>query len=264
MGSGVGCKGLVRGGEVYGGMMGWYIGQPFGVFFLMRAGFARREQRMLEITTPRCLLRPMEERDFSAVCRYLQDAEVMHAWGHTLSDAEVRAWIARQQTRYATAGYGALAVTLRSNGELIGQCGLTMQECLGVSPLEDEGASPGPVAAGASPSERPGFGVRDLHVPEVGYMLARAFWGQGYAVEAAYACLRLGFASLTLPEIFACIKVGNTASCAVARRLGMRRCGFFYKHYRGEDMPHELYGLRAGDLLPRADLEKGYAVTWRC
>ena len=33
MGSVVGCKGLVRGGEVYGGMMGWYIGQPFGVFF---------------------------------------------------------------------------------------------------------------------------------------------------------------------------------------------------------------------------------------
>ena len=206
----------------------------------------------------------MEESDFSAVGRYLQDAEAMHAWGHTLSDEEVRAWIARQQDRYATAGYGALAVTLRSTGELIGQCGLTMQECLGVSPLEDDEASPEPVAAGASPSERPGSGVRDLYVSEVGYMLARAYWGQGYAVEAAYACLRMGFTSLALPEIFACIKVGNTASCAVARRLGMRRCGFFYKHYRGEDMPHELYGLRAGDLLPRADLEKGYAVTWRC
>lgn len=258
-----GGKGFPKGGEVYGGMMGWYIGQPFGTF-LMRAGFAHREQYMLEITTPRCFLRPMEESDFSAVGRYLQDAEVMHAWGHTLSDEEVRAWIARQQDRYATAGYGALAVTLRSTGELIGQCGLTMQECLGVSPLEDDEASPEPVAAGASPSERLGSGVRDLYVPEVGYMLARAYWGQGYAVEAAYACLRMGFASLALPEIFACIKVGNTASCAVARRLGMRRCGFFYKHYRGEDMPHELYGLRAGDLLPRADLEKGYAVTWRC
>lgn len=219
---------------------------------------------MLEITTSRCLLRPMEESDFPAVCRYLQDAEVMHAWGHTLSDAEVRAWIDRQQARYATAGFGALAVTLRSTGELIGQCGLTMQECLGVSPLEDGGASPGPVAAWGATTESTGSGGRDLYVPEVGYMLARAYWGRGYAVEAAYACLRLGFASLTLPEIFACIKVGNTASCAVALRLGMRRCGFFYKHYRGEDMPHELFGLRAGDLLPRAELEKGYAVTWRC
>ena len=222
------------------------------------------QQNMLEITTLRCRLRPMEENDFPALCRYLQDAAVMRAWGHTLSDAEVRAWIARQQARYDAPGYGALAIIERSTGELIGQCGLTMQHCQAVRPVTDVQSREGAFAGDVSDALPAETNLPDLYVPEVGYMLARAYWGKGYAVETAHACLRLGFTSLKLPEIFACIKVGNTASCAVARRLGMRRCGLFTKLYRGEDMPHELYVLRAGDFMPRCEREEGYAVTWRC
>lgn len=219
---------------------------------------------MVEITTPRCLLRPMDESDYPALCRYLQDAEVMRAWGHTFSDGEVRDWIVRQQARYTTPGFGALAIVLRATGELIGQCGLTMQSCQAVNPLLSVAAGFAPTATGPLPGFLRESGPRDLYVPEVGYMLARTYWGKGFAVETAHACLRLGFTSLKLPEIFACIKVGNTASCAVARRLGMRRCGLFAKHYRGEDMPHELYVLRAGDFMPRGEREDEYALAWRC
>lgn len=212
---------------------------------------------MVEITTPRCLLRPMEESDFPALCRYLQDAEVMRAWGHTFSDGEARDWIARQQSRYTTPGFGALAIVLRSTGKLIGQCGLTMQSCQAVNPLLS-------VAAGSLPGFLRESGPRDLYVPEVGYMLARRHWGKGYATEAARACLRFGFGSLRLPEIFACIKVGNTASRAVAQRLKMRKCGSYHKEYRGEHMPHELFVLCAADFVQRVEREEEYALAWRC
>lgn len=219
---------------------------------------------MVEITTPRCLLRPMDQSDFPALCRYLQDVEVMQAWGHTFSDGEVRDWIARQQARYATPGFGALAIVLRSTGKLIGQCGLTMQSCQAVNPLLSVAAGFAPTATGPLPGFLCESGPRDVYVPEVGYMLARRHWGKGYATEAARACLRFGFGSLRLPEIFACIKVGNTASRAVAQRLKMRKCGSYHKEYRGEQMVHELFVLCAADFVQRVEREEEYALAWRC
>lgn len=219
---------------------------------------------MVEITTHRCLLRPMDESDFPALCRYLQDAEVMRAWGHAFSDGEVRDWIARQQARYTTPGFGALAIVLRATGELIGQCGLTMQSCQAVNSLLSVAAGFAPTATGPLPGFLRESGPRDLCVPEVGYMLARRHWGKGYATEAARACLRFGFGSLRLPEIFACIKVGNTASRAVAQRLKMRKCGSYHKEYRGEQMAHELFVLCAADFVQRVEREEEYALAWRC
>lgn len=219
---------------------------------------------MVEITTHRCLLRPMDESDFPALCRYLQDAEVMRAWGHAFSDGEVRDWIARQQARYTTPGFGALAIVLRATGELIGQCGLTMQSCQAVNSLLSVAAGFAPTATGPLPGFLRESGPRDLCVPEVGYMLARRHWGKGYATEAARACLRFGFGSLRLSEIFACIKVGNTASRAVAQRLKMRKCGSYHKEYRGEQMAHELFVLCAADFVQRVEREEEYALAWRC
>jgi RimJ/RimL family protein N-acetyltransferase len=58
---------------------------------------------------------------------------------------------------------------------------------------------------------------------EIGYMLHPGFGGHGYATEAAHALLRLGFDGLGLHRIVARIDERNTASAAVARRLGMRQ-----------------------------------------
>ena len=90
---------------------------------------------MLEIMTERCCLRPMTDADFPALCRYLQDPGVMYAYGHAFSDREVWDWLRRQQARYVVPGYGALAVELRETGEMIGQCGITLQDCAGVTPV---------------------------------------------------------------------------------------------------------------------------------
>lgn len=57
---------------------------------------------------------------------------------------------------------------------------------------------------------------------EIGWRLARPFWGHGYAVEAAEAALRVGFEQAQLPEIVAFTAVGNVRSRRVMERLGMR------------------------------------------
>jgi RimJ/RimL family protein N-acetyltransferase len=57
---------------------------------------------------------------------------------------------------------------------------------------------------------------------EVGWRLARRFWGRGFATEAARAALRVAFERLSLSEIVSFTAVGNLRSRAVMERIGMR------------------------------------------
>lgn len=207
---------------------------------------------MLEIMTERCCLRPMTDADFPALCRYLQDAGVMYAYGHAFSDREVWDWLRRQQARYAVPGYGALAVELRETGEMIGQCGITMQDCAGgtactaVTDGEANGSAPAGEATGAHALLSGSIDAtpRSLQVPEVGYLLAKRYWHHGYATESARACMEFAFDVLGVPEVFSCIRDDNMPSLAVARRNGMELCGRFSKQYYGQDMEHLLYVAR--------------------
>jgi len=56
---------------------------------------------------------------------------------------------------------------------------------------------------------------------EVGWRLAAAFWGRGYAPEGALAALRFGFEQLHLKEILSFTSVGNGKSRRVMTRIGM-------------------------------------------
>lgn len=205
---------------------------------------------MLEIMTERCCLRPMTDADFPALCRYLQDPGVMYAYGHAFSDREVWDWLRRQQARYVVPGYGALAVELRETGEMIGQCGITMQDCAGVTAFAvdvdaDTAAAVGEeTGTSALLSESIDATPRTLQVPEVGYLLAKNYWHHGYATESARACMEFAFDVLGVPEVFSCIRDDNRPSLEVARRNGMELCGSFNKHYYGQDMEHLLYVAR--------------------
>lgn len=80
------------------------------------------------LETERLRLRELVPEDYGALCLMLRDAETMYAWEHAFSEAEAREWLQRQFDRYAEYGFGLWAVILKETGELIGQCGLTMQD----------------------------------------------------------------------------------------------------------------------------------------
>lgn len=61
---------------------------------------------MIEVQTERLYLRKMQQSDFSALCKILQDEEVMYAYEHAFSDQEVQEWLERQMKRYQDYGFG--------------------------------------------------------------------------------------------------------------------------------------------------------------
>jgi RimJ/RimL family protein N-acetyltransferase len=66
---------------------------------------------------------------------------------------------------------------------------------------------------------------------EVGWHLARAHWGHGYATEAARALINHGFHTLNLDTINAVVNPANAASIRVTQRLGMTPLGRTRKYY---------------------------------
>lgn len=166
------------------------------------------------LETQRLFLREMEQTDFPALCKILQDEEVMYAYEHAFDDAEAQQWLDRQRGRYREDGFGLWAAVSRQTGEMIGQCGLTWQELDGRKVLE------------------------------IGYLFQKAVWHCGYATEAATACKEYAFTRLQAQEVFSIIRDTNFASQRVAQRNGMTVCGSVVKHYYGMEMPHIVFSAR--------------------
>lgn len=166
------------------------------------------------LETGRLRLRELTEADRPALCAILQDPEVMYAYAHAFSDQEVTDWLENQMTRYCRDGFGLWAVVRKSDGAVIGQCGLTWQQW------------------------------EDRQVLEVGYLFCCSAWHQGYATEAARACRDHAFSVLGAEEVFSIIRDNNLPSRRVAERNGMEIRGRLIKHYYGLDMPHLVYSIR--------------------
>ena len=168
------------------------------------------------LVTARLRLREMDDRDLPALRGILQDSRVMVAYEGPFSDDEVRAWLARQQDRYRTDGFGLWAVESRALGRMIGQCGLTLQSGSGEE------------------------------VVEVGYLFRHDAWHQGYATEAAAGCVDHAFTTMQTDAVHAQIRDTNLASMNVAIRLGMTVRGRFVKTFRGVSMPHLDFAVDRG------------------
>jgi len=93
---------------------------------------------------------------------------------------------------------------------------------------------------------------------EIGWRLARAYWGKGYATEAAKAALDFAFGPGGLEEIIAFVVPGNRASRAVMERIGLREDpeGAFDHPRVPEGHPfrrHLLYRLRRKNWSPATE-----------
>jgi ribosomal-protein-alanine N-acetyltransferase len=81
----------------------------------------------------------------------------------------------------------------------------------------------------------------------LGYNVARAHWGKGFATEAASAVVNYGFTTLNLHRIFATADARNLASIRVMQKLGMRQEGVLRQHryFRGEHVDEVHYAILA-------------------
>ena len=163
------------------------------------------------LETERLYLREMEQTDFEALCKILQDEDTMYAYEGAFSDDEVHEWLDRQIAHYQKRGFGLWAVVLKKTDEMIGQCGLTMQPW------------------------------KETEVLEIGYLFERLYWHNGYAIESAKACKKYAFETLNVTEVYSIIRYTNISSQNVAIRNGMTIKDKWIKHYRGVDMPHYRY-----------------------
>ena len=144
------------------------------------------------LETERLLLRAWRAADldpFAAICA---DPQVMATLGPVMSRAAAAALIARVTASEAQDGHTFWALERREDAALIGWCGVIR-------------GSVGPVAGQA----------------EIGWRLARAAWGNGYATEAAQAALDWLFAHVPGAAAWAITHTGNHRSRAVMERLGM-------------------------------------------
>ena len=152
------------------------------------------------LETGRLYLREMNMDDYDALYAVLADAEIMKHYPYTFDEERVRGWIERNMNRYKENGFGLWAVCLKDTGEMIGDCGLTLQNIDGEM------------------------------LPEIGYHIRRDCQRKGYAREAAAAVRDWAFRNTDYPALYSYCKYTNTASFRTAEAIGMH----FDKEYPDE------------------------------
>jgi ribosomal-protein-alanine N-acetyltransferase len=160
---------------------------------------------MVSLETERLVLRAPVPEDAQALAPMYADPEVMRyvGDGRTLSRAETERSVRRMIERWEADGFGLFTTVRKEDGAVIGRVGLLV--------WNTDTWEPTTRAAGAE-------GHTEV---EVGYTLARDFWGNGYATEAAGAVRDYALGQLGAGRLIALIMHGNTASENVARKLGL-------------------------------------------
>ena len=158
---------------------------------------------MLE--TERLILRPMNETDIESVFEMRRDNEIMRFIREpVLNRDEAKNWINLISSRWSKDKIGFCSLIEKQSGKFAGWCGL--------------------------------WELKESGETEVGYAIAREFWGKGYASESAKAFLEYGFNKLNLEKIVAVAREENTASRRVMEKIGMQ-FDCIGKYY-GRDLVH--------------------------
>lgn len=139
----------------------------------------------------RILFRHLEGGDLADIAGLLSDPEVMRYCSGPLDAESSHKWLASCMKAYRDPGYDYWAAELIYGGGFIGQMGIIRETVDG--------------------------SAHDC----LAYMLAKAHWGKGYALEGARACLDYAFASLGLAKVNATVERENGKSAAILSTLGM-------------------------------------------
>ena len=145
------------------------------------------------IETKRLILREMKEEDFSALYKVLADPVIMRHYPYVFDETKVKNWILRNIERYRVLGFGLWALCLKETGEMIGDCGLTMQI------------------------------IHGEIKPEIGYHIRRDMQRKGYAKEAAIAVRDWTFNNTPFNIVYSYMKYTNEPSYKTAISYGCKQ-----------------------------------------
>lgn len=171
-----------------------------------------------QIESERLTLRRIGQDDFEFFVRLHADPEVARylSHGRPRSSRESRAWFETLLQTYEQFALGQLAVLRKSDGMLIGRCGLSD---LAVEARAGVAAVP---RAWFQRSEAPA-GAELVFERELGYTFDRSHWGQGYASEAARCVFDYAREVLRVPRVISVIHAENVRSLRLAQRFGVQR-----------------------------------------
>ena len=147
------------------------------------------------IETPRLILRDWKEEDIPFFARMNADPNVMEFFLSSLSSEESFAFYQRIQNEFQTCGFGLYAVERKEDHTYMGYTGLHQIT----------------------------FDVDFAPGIEIGWRLAHEYWGQGYAPEAATACLEYTRNKTDIKELFSFTSLLNQRSERVMQKIGMER-----------------------------------------
>ena len=148
------------------------------------------------IETRRLVLRLMTQNDLKAITRLFTDKNVMNAFNLvTLDSEQIKTWLDRNLGHQKKYGYGLFSAVLKTNNEVIGDCGLEHTD------------------------------FRGTLCVEIGYDFLSKYWNQGYATEAASAVRDFAVHVLKIDSNSLCcfIRKNNIASRRVSEKIGMRK-----------------------------------------
>ena len=144
------------------------------------------------IETPNLTLRFITSRDAPALESILGDAEVMqYSITGVHNRKQIRQFIEQRLLSYLECGFGLYALVHKQDEAMIGYCGFFIQS------------------------------VEQQKEVEVGYRLAKKYWGQGLATEAAQAVVKYGRERFNFKRYICLIEPENVRSIRVATKLGM-------------------------------------------
>lgn len=175
--------------------------------------------------TARLRLRAWRAADRQPLRALNADAQVMAYFPSTLNAAQSDALFDRIVAHHMAHGFGLWAVERADTADFIGFTGLSI------------------------PQWQPCFGP----CVEIGWRLAAAHWGQGFATEAARTVLAFAFESLGLDEVVSFTAAVNTRSERVMERIGMH-------HAPSDDFDHP--ALPPGHPLTRHVLYRLSKDAW--
>lgn len=149
------------------------------------------------LETERLILRDMRRSDAKDMFEYSSNPKTTQylLWDVHEDLDYTKLFISSVIAKYKTGGYNDWAIVYKDNGKMIGTCGFTRIDA-------------------------------ENRVAEVGYVINPKYWNMGIATEAVKKVVAFAFDTLNMHRVEAKFMLGNDASLAVMKKVGMKLEGY--------------------------------------